>query len=145
MSAYYDIFVAHFGHPLLRGAKHWAIVVMPDLAKLAGTAYQISGGTETYEIKMPEHTDLIETPTYMGRAYVGRVDRNKIEGCENSLRSILDNTPVTLGDLNWNCQNWVVEGLQRMRGAGHSNVEDVSLEGLRGQLDKARREDGKWN
>lgn len=143
MANLYDIHVCHFGHPLLRGAKHWAIVVIPEPAKLVGTAYQISGGTETYEIKDPEVTDLLDTPTYMGRVFVGKVNKNRINGDDQSLWAILGSTPVTLGNLDWNCQNWVVEGLQRMKRLGHA-VEDVSLEGLRGVLDKARREDGKW-
>ncbi|KAK0235977.1 hypothetical protein EDD85DRAFT_623142 [Armillaria nabsnona] len=141
LSNEYDIYVAQFGHPLLRGAKHWSIVVMTDPKKMTGIAYQISGGTETYEVKPPEGVDLLDTPTYMGRVKVGKVTSNMVHGDNGvvSLGFILTRTPVVLGNVHWNCQNWVAEGLKRLKDAHHS-IDDDSLESLQRRLSSVGRE-----
>lgn len=141
------IYVAHFGHPLLKGAKHWAIILIPSTSSdlVAGTAYQISGGTETYELKTPEYVDLLGTPEYMGRINIGTITAE--DG--GRLREVLDATPVRRGFLDWNCQNWVVEGLKRLADGGILHVDEaglvLTLGALRERLEGAKREDGKWN
>jgi len=57
-----------------------------------------------------------------------------------SLHSILMGTPVVRGEIGWNCQNWVISGLQNLRTARHS-VKDITLQELQNALAQAKRED----
>ncbi|KAF8889297.1 hypothetical protein BD779DRAFT_1785431 [Infundibulicybe gibba] len=136
-----DVYVAHFGHPQLLGAKHWAIVVMTEPKILHGVAYQVTGSTLTYSVKQPESIKLLETQEYLGRVLVGKVHQDWVSGPEStSLSTILQDTPVDKGNLRWNCQNWVVDGLQRLRDADHP-ITGYSLEELQLALSAVHQKD----
>jgi hypothetical protein len=125
--------VAHFGHPLLKGAKHWALILFkPDHSTIA---YQTTGSTDTYEYKEPEEIQIAESQTYMGKVDVGTVDVEKLEHFEEVLRDV----PITRGDLYWNCQNWVVQALRALS-------DDFAVTApTHYQLDAALKEAGKDN
>ncbi|KAF8889298.1 hypothetical protein BD779DRAFT_1439358 [Infundibulicybe gibba] len=140
MNESYEIYVAHYGHPCLPGAKHWAIVVMIEPHQYRGVAYQISGSTKTYAVKEPEKIKVDGSRTYLGRVKVGRVQKEWVAGTgRNSLPTILQETPVVTGNLGWNCQNWVIAGLQRLREAGH-DIKQFSLQDLQVALSTAQRD-----
>jgi hypothetical protein len=137
-----DVVVAQYGHAKLPGAKHWAIVVITDRGKLEGVAFQLTGSTNTYEIKQPQEIELLCSTTYMGSIKVGTVHGDYAFGAESTaLRTIIQHTPVVRGDLNWNCQNWVVAALKRLKDAGHSILVEISIGGLQAQLSQVQRED----
>ena len=59
------LFVAHYGHPLLKGAKHWSFLLPKQNDPEFCTAYQVTGSTTTYEIKNPEDVSLNKSESYM--------------------------------------------------------------------------------
>jgi hypothetical protein len=141
MSQYYDVLVAHYGHPRLPGAKHWSIVVLTDPGRLTGQAYQIDGSTTTYAVKQPQEVRLLDSNTYMGSVKVGSIHRDWAFGLEpKSLRSIVMGTPVVRGNIGWNCQNWVMSALEGLRNAQHG-IDQVTLKDLCGTLAQRKRED----
>lgn len=141
MSQNLNVVVAQYGHVCLPGAKHWAIVVVTDSSKLKGVAFQITGSTNTYEVKQPEEVDLLHLNTYMGSIKVGTVHRDYAFGTEGTaLGTIVQRTPVVRGNLNWNCQNWVVAALKRLKDAWY-HITEVSVEDLQGRFTRVQRED----
>lgn len=114
----FSISVGQYGHPQLRTARHWAILVenMSQPTPWTGnaTAYQVSGSTETYEYARPDIVNVKEDAAYMGRILVGFVNSEHKE----AIADILSRVPITHGDLGWNCQNWVALGLQALADAG---------------------------
>ncbi|KAF8889275.1 hypothetical protein BD779DRAFT_1385310, partial [Infundibulicybe gibba] len=129
-----EVYVAHYGHPRLLGAKHWAIIVATTPGGSHSIAYQVTGSTTTYTIKEPERIDVLYSQTYLGRVKVGYAHKGWHSETHNtSLEKILRNTPVVHGDLGWNCQNWVVAGLCRLREAGY-DIMPFSHRGLRAAL-----------
>jgi hypothetical protein len=140
MCQYYDVLVAQYGHPNLQGAKHWAIIVVTDPQELTGWAYQIEGSTQTYKVKAPQEVRVLDSDTYMGSVKVGCIDTGLTFGSDpRSLHTILMNNPVVKGDLQWNCQNWVVGGLERLKGAQH-DINQVTVQGLQNALADAKRD-----
>lgn len=65
--------IAHFGHPQLKGAWHWALVLLDNAEGLKGVAYQISGSTTNYQLMDPQVIDLAEESAYQGKQEVGRL------------------------------------------------------------------------
>jgi len=134
-----SVVVAQYGHVRLPGAKHWAIVVITDSSKLKGVAFQITGSTNTYEVKQPEEVKLLHSNTYMGSVRVGTVHKDYAFGAEG-LATIVQHTPVVRGNLNWNCQNWVVAALKHLKDAQYS-ISEASVEELQAQFTQVQRED----
>lgn len=128
--------VAHFGHPLLKGAKHWSLLLFNPSSNLP-TAYQTTGSTETYTLKPPELVDLSTDNTFMGKVDVGLIDLDKVEEFER----VLGGVGVTRGRLDWNCQNWVVEALGKLKESGFG-VEAAGQEELGKRLAAVTGETG---
>jgi hypothetical protein len=125
--------VAHYGHPLLKGAKHWSFLL--HQSDRHAIMYQITGSTNTYEFKEPEQVDILDEQSYMGRVTVGSVDTAKQQCFDKVLRNI----PVTRGNLQWNCQNWIVEALKALQDSGF-DVDALTHEDLGAKLQQAKRE-----
>jgi hypothetical protein len=141
MSQYLNVVVAQYGHVRLPGAKHWAIVVITDSTKLKGTAFQLTGSTTTYQAKQPEEVELLHSQSYMGSVKVGMVHRDRAFGVDGTaLGTIIQATEVVRGSLQWNCQNWVVAALKRLRDAQY-DISELSVEVLQGKFTQVQRED----
>lgn len=125
--------VAHYGHPLLKGARHWSLLL--HLGEGCAIAYQLTGSTDVYEFKQPEEGEFMESQTYMGRVAVGSIDLARQE----DLLKVLGNVPITRGDLQWNCQNWVVAALEALRNNGF-NVDVHTRDDLAAKLEQAKRD-----
>ncbi|TFK56186.1 hypothetical protein OE88DRAFT_1652821 [Heliocybe sulcata] len=121
------LYVAHYGHPLLKGAKHWALLL--PTTNQSYVAYQISGSTDTYEVKPPEDVRPAEDSTYLGKVEVGHVENDQREKLEKAVQAIA----VTRGDLSWNCQNWIIEVLGKLKAEGFA-VTNYSLRELQDLL-----------
>ncbi|KAI0923472.1 hypothetical protein AcV5_009010 [Taiwanofungus camphoratus] len=124
--------VAHFGHPLLKGAKHWSLLLLNSDGR--AVAYQVTGSTDTYEFKEPEDIEYKKDQTYMGKVDVGHVDMMK----QAEMLEVLRKVRITRGDLNWNCQNWVVAALKELSEGGFA-VDTLTLDQLAARLSKAER------
>ncbi|KZT12019.1 uncharacterized protein LAESUDRAFT_719981 [Laetiporus sulphureus 93-53] len=117
--------VAHFGHPLLKGAKHWSILV--PTAEGRAFEYQISGSTKTYEFKA-EEVVLEELQSCMGQVTLGSVDADRHAEILETLRAV----PIQRGNISWCCHQWVLEGLAALQEGGfavtvptHSDLETM--------------------
>jgi hypothetical protein len=141
MSQCLDVVVAQHGHERLPGAKHWSIVVITDTVNLEGVAFEVTGSTTTYEVKQPEEVQLLNSQSYMGRIKVGTVHIDRAFGIEDTaaVGTIIQSTPVVRGSLNWNCQNWVVAALKRLRDAQY-DISEQSVEVLQTQFSQVQRE-----
>jgi hypothetical protein len=122
---FYSVSVGEFGHHLLKGARHWSILVEmgpPQFTAPARNAliYQVSGSTETYEYSKPLLLDLKQDKTFLAHIPVGYIrldqaeetDTMKEDEVKANVDAILSEVPITRGSSQWNCQNWVVAGLQ---------------------------------
>lgn len=96
------------------------------------TVYEVTGSIDTYEYKQPYVKSLKQEPTFMGRILVGYVDAQDRE----TVGDVLSQVPITHGNLNWNCQNWVAAGLDALAKSGirvktftqsemHTILEDI--------------------
>lgn len=127
------ISVGHYGHVELRGAKHWAILLyVPDKSRDA-VAYQISGSTTTYALKQPELVNPMRSGNYLGKVDLGIVEYNP-----QAIFQIIQNVPITLGNIQWNCQDWTILALNALRDAG-LNVSTPTKEQLALALQRAPR------
>ncbi|KIM80713.1 hypothetical protein PILCRDRAFT_821968 [Piloderma croceum F 1598] len=126
--------VGQYGHPLLKGAKHWSLLLLKSNG--LAIAYQITGSTETYEFKTPEDVQIKDTPTYMGKADVGHVDIAQ----QNDLYEVLKMVQVRRGDVNWNCQHWIIAALRALQEGGFA-VDALTHEHLTEKLRLAKRDD----
>jgi len=122
------LFVAHYGHPLLKGAKHWALL-LPNPSGEDYAAYQITGSTQTYKIKPVENVKPEQSRTFMGMVEVGDIAANQ----RQALEQIALTTPVVRGDVSWNCQNWIITVLASLKAEGF-RVTDYSLKDLQDLL-----------
>lgn len=117
-SQLFSVSVGQFGHPLLKGARHWSILIentpQPTSWTYDAVLYQVSGSTYTYEYAKPLSLNLREDPTFMGNVHAGYLSGDQ----RDQVDAILSEVPVVHGDLGWNCQNWVVTGLQALANAG---------------------------
>jgi len=87
-----------------------------------------------------EEVDLLHSNTYMGSVKVGTVHKDRTFRADDiALATIVQRTPVVRGNLNWNCQNWVVAALERLKDAGHG-ISEVSAEELQGKLVQVQRD-----
>lgn len=135
-----EISVAHYGHPKLRGIRHWAIVVMTAPHKLEGVLYELVGGAaKDLVLGEVRAVELLKSSTYLGRQRVGVIPARRM----GAVHDILVRTPLRNGTTGWNCQSWVVEALARIIHEG-SFVDSrrLSVGELQGMLAVAAREDG---
>ncbi|GJJ11060.1 hypothetical protein Clacol_005291 [Clathrus columnatus] len=127
------LYVAHFGHEKLKGARHWALILMKN--RRSGKEYQIEGSTITYSYLPPEkNVKPLTISTFLGMTEVGVIPNKR----RDEFKQILATVPVVLGDLQWNCQNWVIDAMSTLRKAGF-NVQDSSHDELLKRLDALRR------
>ncbi|KAF9052469.1 hypothetical protein BDZ89DRAFT_1056818 [Hymenopellis radicata] len=110
-------------------------------ALLEGHSYELCGGNAArYEVKPPESVQLVKSNSYMGRVHVGRIERARLfEGGNASIHTVLVQTPVKNGKPDWNCQNWVMDALYRLRMSGQ-HIVNASHEEILQQLAFAKRE-----
>ncbi|KAG8966747.1 hypothetical protein FRC03_011388 [Tulasnella sp. 419] len=120
----HELYIAHFGHPLLKGARHWALLLVANPP--ISIAYQISGSTDTYAYKPPEAFD----ESLSGTGFMGKVKVGEIEG-DHEARFVktLQGVPITKGSLSWNCQDWVILALAALASEGFA-VETPSKDQL---------------
>lgn len=128
------LYVAHYGHERLQGARHWALILMKN--KSTGKAYQIQGSTSTYSYRAPDrHIKPFKSSTFMGMVEVGFIPNKR----RNEFKQFLSIVPVIHGDLQWNCQNWIINVLDQLRGA-EFKIQSFSHEDLLSKLEECKNE-----
>ena len=77
-----------------------------------GAIFDIQGTSDTFAFKAKGKASLKRSAAYAGRVGVGSAlgtDQN-IGKVEKALKDV----PITHGNEEWNCQNWVLEGLAKL-------------------------------
>jgi len=120
------LWVAHYGHPLLRGARHWSFLV--PIGNGCAIEYQISGSSTTYVFKV-EEIEVANLQSYMGKVVVGSID----DARRGDMLEILKEVPIIRGDTNWCCHHWIIEGLHALKNEGFE-VDTPSREELVAKL-----------
>ncbi|KAH9838530.1 uncharacterized protein C8Q71DRAFT_534619 [Rhodofomes roseus] len=131
MSQARSLYVAHYGHPLLKGAKHWSFLLYKPGDQHA-KAYQLTGSTTTYEVKQPEEVTPAKSSSFMGQVPVGHIAESHVAAFEQMVLGL----PITRGNTAWNCQNWIIGALAALKANGF-NVTAYGLEDLRKLLAEA--------
>jgi len=126
--------VGQYGHVLLKGAKHWSFLLLKSDG--VAVAYQLTGSTKTYEFKKPEEVIIKKTQTYLGKVDVGCIDIAK----QNDLYNVLNKVNIKRGDVNWNCQNWIIEGLKALNKEGFE-IDVLTHDDLAEKLQLAKRDE----
>ncbi|PCH40135.1 hypothetical protein WOLCODRAFT_98350 [Wolfiporia cocos MD-104 SS10] len=123
------LYVAHFGHPLLKGAKHWSFL----LPTTPGHAYeyQLTGSTYTYAFKAGE-VELASLQSCMGRVAVGTIDSAR----QAEVMEVLEAGPITRGSVDWCCHDWIMYGMTALRERGFS-IDALTHEELLSKLAEA--------
>lgn len=105
--------IAQYGHIQLRGARHWALLWMPD--SRSAMAFQIEGSTTNYSLKTPQAIISPEkASSFLGMVKVGTAKNESY----NTLVRILERVPIVTGDLRWTCQDWIINALNDLKNAG---------------------------
>jgi hypothetical protein len=115
----YKVTVAQYGHPQLRGAWHYSILVYNQPSKThSATAYQVKGGEKarTFIYNGPEPVKPRESKTFQGEIVVGYIGAN--EQASEHFSRVLQLVEVINGDPNWNCQSWVADSLSTLARMG---------------------------
>lgn len=142
-----NVAVAHYGHRDIK-VKHWAIVVMLD--SVNALEYQISGSTMTYELMPIGSVTLLDNASYLGKVcqwfwthalaclfcqvVIGTIDKNRLPDFGTNIAK----GRIVHGDLNWNCQNWVVERLHDLKIENYA-VRELDQTWLLDQLANSQR------
>ncbi|TFK73401.1 hypothetical protein BDN72DRAFT_834809 [Pluteus cervinus] len=119
------LFVAHYGHRLLKGAKHWSFLLQMNDQLENFMAYQVTGSTDNYEVKEPELVSPRKSQAFMGMVQVGHIEEHR----RQEFVDVIVAVPVTRGNTAWNCQNWIIEALNVAKTKGFK-VDAHTLTGL---------------
>lgn len=127
---------------------HWALFAIsnanPDSIKASssgkehsdqvdhwGTCYQAIGNIDTFTYSCIEDECMeILAEGYRGCLVVGEIDVNS----EKEIGTLLQQVTVYRGRENWNCQNWVLAALERLKASNHI-ASTVSRDGVRNELE----------
>jgi hypothetical protein len=107
-----NVTVAQYGHAVLKGNRHYAILVycvLEDPKK--AYCYEVQGdeGLYRYVRKKVSVVKPDTASTFLGQIWVGTVGRT--EHAKVHFDHICSLVPIVQGDKNWNCQNWVADAL----------------------------------
>lgn len=123
------LYVAHYGHEKLKGAKHWSFLHYRD--DPFPISIQLSGSTSNYVMKRPKKVWTFDSVSYMGKVEVGFVSWASY----HDMVALLEKEPIVHGDLQWNCQDWIVGSLKLLRENGY-DVQSPTKAELADRLEK---------
>lgn len=96
---------------------HWSFFVQKELqgAKNLGVAHQLRGMPGAYYYQGPEDVDLNKSGSRKEQLEIGEVDPAKLDLIHERLKECRIDTVESSG---WNCQDWALEGLEKLRAEG---------------------------
>ncbi|KAK6530349.1 hypothetical protein TWF694_003705 [Orbilia ellipsospora] len=97
---------------------HWAIIVSKSLSH-AGTAHHVIHGHPLFEYRPREDVYVLKSQSLAHVLNIGRVYEKDVA----KLAAVFEKVEVNNVDKSWNCQDWVLEAVQGIKG-----VDGVSLE-----------------
>ncbi|KAG1905562.1 uncharacterized protein F5891DRAFT_694665 [Suillus fuscotomentosus] len=96
-----------------------------------GTCYQAIGNIDTLTYSCIEDECMeILAEGYRGCLAVGEIDVFS----EKEIGALLRQVTVYRGRENWNCQNWVLAALERLKASNHI-ASNISRDGVRNELE----------
>ena len=94
---------------------HWAILFHEKSNFHEARVYQVAGNIDTFLLDtFHVERDFTKPEGYRGAVKVGTIDKGDVPRAEQIFRDI----PVYRHRTDWNCQNWCMSALSRMRAAG---------------------------
>ncbi|KAF3922491.1 hypothetical protein AA313_de0209261 [Arthrobotrys entomopaga] len=112
---------------------HWAIIVSKSLSH-AGTAHHVIHGHPLFEYRPREDVYVLKSQSLAHVLNIGRV----YEKDAAKLAEVFEKIEVNNVDKSWNCQNWVLEAVQGIKGIdGVSLEKGLKIENLRDSVKAA--------
>jgi hypothetical protein len=110
---HYTVTVAHYGHPLLKGAWHYSILYNQTDPAYA-TVFQAmrKEGNREFYVADPEIITPRSAKTFQGELHIGWIPSNasSVTDFSNCVRLF----GVKNSDPTWNCQHWVADVLTQL-------------------------------
>lgn len=96
---------------------HWSyfIEVKIDGPKRLGIAHQLRGMPGAFYYRGPEEVDLAKSGSLKEELEVGEVDESSFDKIHEILKDLEIDTSESSG---WNCQNWALNGLEKLKEEG---------------------------
>lgn len=96
---------------------HWSFFIQLELqgGKNLGIAHQLRGMPGGFTYKGPEDVDLAKSGSLKEELEIGEVDDAKLDEVHMILKDIWIDSVESSG---WNCQNWALDGLEKLRQKG---------------------------
>lgn len=114
----YAVTVAHYGHPLLKGAWHYSILLYNQADPTYATAFQAvrKEGDREFYVADPEIITPRSARTFQGELNIGWIPNNESSVADFS--SCVRLVGVKNNDSTWNCQHWVADVLTQLNKLG---------------------------
>jgi hypothetical protein len=84
-----------------------------------GIAHQLRGMPGAFYYRGPEEVDLNKSGSLKEELQIGEVDATKLDLVHQRLKECRIDTEESSG---WNCQDWALEGLEKLRAEGFVDV-----------------------
>ena len=96
---------------------HWSFFIQKELKDSTnlGIAHQLRGMPGGYYYKGPEDVDLYKSGSRKEEFEIGEVPAAKLDMVHRLLKECRIDTVESSG---WNCQDWALEGLEKLRAEG---------------------------
>lgn len=92
---------------------HWAFFIQKRVvgSEVLGIAHQLHGMPGNFHYDGPENIDLTQSRPILEKLEIGEVDESKMD----RVHEILKDIPIDqVESSRWHCQNWSLEGLERL-------------------------------
>jgi hypothetical protein len=94
---------------------HWSYFIKTAPDESRGIAHQLRGMPGGFHYPGPEGLDLTTSEPPRDILELGEIDESKLDRIHGILKDLRIETSESSG---WNCQNWALSGLDRLRTEG---------------------------
>lgn len=96
---------------------HWSFFIQKKVENgiNLGIAHQLRGMPGAFYYMGPEEVDLAKSRSLKEELLIGEVDESKLSLVHQRLKDCRIDTVESSG---WNCQDWALEGLEKLRADG---------------------------
>lgn len=95
-----------------------------------GACYQVIGNIDTFTYSCTED----ECMEILAEGYRGSLVVGKIDSCLAEMEKLLQRVTVCRGREDWNCQNWVLSALEKLKACNYV-ARNISGNGVRNELE----------
>jgi len=101
-----------------------------DLYEHLGICFQVTGNTINFQFSCTEECMEVLADEYRGCLHVGDAKEEEL----SAVKDILSRVQVYRGREDWNCQNWVLAAVERLKQWGCVSA-NVTANGIRNELE----------